>query len=345
MDFEDVSPPMVRGETRGIAPGKILLQVSSEQGYTTPPDFALVYLGDDRKALTRFPVVSRTTTVGGSRSSRLLFESVRDGKWHGTIFEISTFRLPAEAVAVALVADGLDPACGQLHVVFEDAMSRPHLFELKLAADTTSALISSVYMHSGGWKLRAAGLVFSSGRSALSTELCLGEKWPENRDTASVSVTPSSPSLSAPRPAPFSPSVKSAPSPVPSDTPPPIDLARLSALERDTAAVSSLLSDIFSEGPPSISPKPALPRKQDIGLDERHAALLSALITGSPMPRSQFEEMSRQKGMMPSGAIETLNDWSFDYVGDVAMFEEGRTLSLNEDIRTGLEHALRRMAG
>ncbi|MFD2235289.1 TerB N-terminal domain-containing protein [Phaeospirillum tilakii] len=112
-----------------------------------------------------------------------------------------------------------------------------------------------------------------------------------------------------------------------------LDMARIERIRSDTAKVSSLLSDIFVEEVGSIvlaaSDKDAADDASVFdGLDRRHEALLRELISRSSWPRSEFEGLCRQMELMPDGALENLNEWSFTRF-DEAFIEDDDPITIN----------------
>ncbi|PZU14937.1 MAG: hypothetical protein DI591_11145 [Citromicrobium sp.] len=103
-----------------------------------------------------------------------------------------------------------------------------------------------------------------------------------------------------------------------------LDAERLARLREETTVVSSMLSAIFREDDgPVISPTnagvdagPKLP-----GLDQAHTHVLLALAE-QPIELDAFEELCRMQRLLPDGAIETINDWSFDSLDDLAIESE-----------------------
>jgi hypothetical protein len=198
-----------------------------------------------------------------------------------------------------------------------------------------TALAASVYRHAELWKFRAYGHAYASDRSALCSQLGIGDAWPRivRPDTEIASpVTPAAPAFTESRPPRSRPTSVPIANPGPSShpasrqpalpagSPPPLDLERLSAIERDTAAVSDLLSDIFSDVK-ETPPRKSAPSGAS-GLDRDHAAVLTGLMTAGRIGTSDFAALARKHGLMPSGAVETLNDWSLDAIGDVVVSED-----------------------
>jgi stress response protein SCP2 len=327
MEFEDVTPIMLLGEARVIAAGKLLVSVGSQAGLASrsAPDIALVILDSAKKPLGHGPVVSSSTPSRKDRSTRHLYDIVLDGRWHASVFELSTILVPAEAVAVSIVADGIHVLDGDLIITVEDGMSRPHVFPMRMSKEYVTAVAASVYRHGEEWKVRAYGHAYSSDRATLCSQLGIGDAWPGTARTDITRLAPpearSRPRLQpnpAPRTAPR-PSLSSHPASSP-ESPPPLDLERLSAIERDTAAVSELLSDIFADvtEAPAVRASPSRPSK----LDQPHAAILEVLMADGRIALSDFTLLARKHGLLPSGAVETLNDWGMDVLGDLVITED-----------------------
>jgi tellurite resistance protein len=100
-----------------------------------------------------------------------------------------------------------------------------------------------------------------------------------------------------------------------------IDAARLARTRRDTEVVSALLSDIFAEE--VVVPQPALAEQAVLeGLDGPHTELVELLELRGSMTRSEFERHAKEMRLLPDGAIERINDWSFDRF-DEPLIEDG----------------------
>ncbi|WP_300181799.1 TerB N-terminal domain-containing protein [Bradyrhizobium sp.] len=111
-----------------------------------------------------------------------------------------------------------------------------------------------------------------------------------------------------------------------------IDAAKLARTRRETEAVAGLLSDIFSEDvaePPSPKPDATIAWE---GLDRPYTELVQLLEQRGSMPRSEFDRHARDIGLLPDGAIERINDWSFDRFDD-ALIEDGDDVVLAPHLR------------
>lgn len=103
-----------------------------------------------------------------------------------------------------------------------------------------------------------------------------------------------------------------------------IDAARLERIRGETSAVSALLAGIFVE---EDEEKPTAPEATVTagvrfdGLDTAHAELLWVLVQG-PLAWDEFEEHARGAKLLPAGAIETINEWGFEMLGEPVIEEE-----------------------
>lgn len=123
-----------------------------------------------------------------------------------------------------------------------------------------------------------------------------------------------------------------------------IDEARLQRIRSETVAVSSLLSDIFSEDIPE-DPKEESPESKPgadensppfAGLDEAHATLLQFVAVQRSTTRKVFEARARELKLLPDGAIETINEWGFDRF-DEAVLEDDHDIVVVEHLLSELQ--------
>lgn len=128
------------------------------------------------------------------------------------------------------------------------------------------------------------------------------------------------------------------PKETPSQTPPAvsargiaIDAVRLARTRRDTEAVSALLSDIFAEEVVEQQPAPAEQAALE-GLDGPHTELVELLELRGSMTRSEFERHAKEMRLLPDGAIERINDWSFDRF-DEPLIEDGDEVVVTPHLR------------
>jgi uncharacterized membrane protein YhaH (DUF805 family) len=103
-----------------------------------------------------------------------------------------------------------------------------------------------------------------------------------------------------------------------------IDGDKLARIREETAAVSTMLASIFREE--ELEPEPAAPAQAELqamfdGLDASHSHLLLALIE-TPLEADAFASLCKREKLLPGGAIETINDWAFDILDEVAIEDE-----------------------
>ncbi|MFF1880782.1 TerB N-terminal domain-containing protein [Pseudarthrobacter sp. NPDC058196] len=140
------------------------------------------------------------------------------------------------------------------------------------------------------------------------------------------------------------------PAPLPlatQDTPPAstylLDSSTIQAKMAETAEVSALLGDIFSDDDPaSIAPKanpsavpsstasaPTEQPSSTIGdLDASHSNLVRALAGVTQLPWADFEDLSAQHGLLPQGAMDAVNEAALD-AADEPLLEGDETLTIN----------------
>lgn len=97
---------------------------------------------------------------------------------------------------------------------------------------------------------------------------------------------------------------------------------RLTRIREETDKVAALLKNVFVEEEPAASTPEPTGETILTGLDDDHAKLLNQLLTQPEWPRGAFDEVATMAGLMPDGAMETINEWAFDYYGD-ALLEDG----------------------
>lgn len=136
------------------------------------------------------------------------------------------------------------------------------------------------------------------------------------------------------------------------DTPRMLDTARIVALRKETAEVDGVLSLIFTApedeaiAPPSsiaaapagssseiAAPAPATAVSAAMfpalpSLDPRHSGLLRALLAQDTWTGEEFAAQCAEHGLMPSGALERINDAAFEAFDD-ALFEGDDPLEFN----------------
>jgi hypothetical protein len=121
---------------------------------------------------------------------------------------------------------------------------------------------------------------------------------------------------------------------------PRLDLERLRGIEEETVLVADLLHGIFAEE--AIGPDDsAVSRPSDgafAGLDASHSAVLASVMAAGSLARVDFDALAKSNRLLPDGAIETINDFSFDLCGEAALVDNGYVI-FEEHLRGVLEQA------
>jgi hypothetical protein len=118
-----------------------------------------------------------------------------------------------------------------------------------------------------------------------------------------------------------------------------IDPARLARTQRETAAVSELLANIFEEEPATgvvETPVELVANGTAFnGLDGSHTELVELLELKGAIARSEFEERARSLKLLADGAIERINDWSYDHFEE-PLLEDGDEIVMVPHLRERL---------
>ncbi|ABD07245.1 conserved hypothetical protein [Rhodopseudomonas palustris HaA2] len=117
-----------------------------------------------------------------------------------------------------------------------------------------------------------------------------------------------------------------------------IDAEKLARTQRETQAVAKLLADIFTDEAPEAEPvsqASATGRSAFEGLDTAHAELVEMLEIKGTVPRAEFDQRAKEMKLLPEGAIERINEWSFDLF-DEALIEVGHDVTIAPDLRERL---------
>ena len=112
-----------------------------------------------------------------------------------------------------------------------------------------------------------------------------------------------------------------------------IDMARVGAILRETRDVAQVLAPIYEddepmEAPPAVEAPVVLTGSRFPGLGADHARLLEALCGTGRWGRADYEARARDFSLMPAGAIETINEWAYDALGE-ELIEDGDPLTIN----------------
>lgn len=123
-----------------------------------------------------------------------------------------------------------------------------------------------------------------------------------------------------------------------------LDAARIAALQQDTAKVSALLANIFSEEE-QVAPAPALEPDSEpaeaqglMGLDEAHSALARMLLSRPEWTRTELQDIAADLELMLDGALEHINEAAFD-THDMPFLEGEDPVTVNSEILEKVEVA------
>lgn len=103
-----------------------------------------------------------------------------------------------------------------------------------------------------------------------------------------------------------------------------LDPAKVAAIREQTKAATEVLGAIFAgEEEQAEDQDEELAAGGDAasgesigGLDPQHSALVRQLMDRDEWPRSEFEKMAEEHGLLSAGAIEVINEASFDVCGE-----------------------------
>ncbi|MEZ8106608.1 tellurite resistance TerB family protein [Vibrio cortegadensis] len=107
-----------------------------------------------------------------------------------------------------------------------------------------------------------------------------------------------------------------------------IDKAVLAIHENDTKNAKSMLESIFVEEEPVIEVEV---QGNSDGLDDAHKAVYNIMVTKEQWSRNEVQSIFSEHKLMIDGAIETINDWSFDMV-DAPVLEQDDDIFIDLEI-------------
>jgi uncharacterized tellurite resistance protein B-like protein len=122
-----------------------------------------------------------------------------------------------------------------------------------------------------------------------------------------------------------------------------LDTARINAIREQSMEAAALLSSVFVEASGDSSAD-EVAEEQDaidesatagqlIGLDAKHSAMLRILVEQDRWSRADLEMLAQRHELMPSGAIETINEVSFDICGE-PLLEGDDPIEINQYAKT-----------
>jgi tellurite resistance protein len=122
-----------------------------------------------------------------------------------------------------------------------------------------------------------------------------------------------------------------------------LDPARIAALQQDTAKVSALLANIFSEeavAPAAVEPLVEAdelePHQSLFGLDATHSSFARMLLSRPEWSREDLLDVASDLDLMLDGALEHINEASFD-AHDMALTEGEDPIVVNREVLEKVE--------
>ena len=112
-----------------------------------------------------------------------------------------------------------------------------------------------------------------------------------------------------------------------------LNAERITSLMVDTARVSSVLGEIFEDEEADEEVEDSVESTNGLfpGLDAKLGAFLDELLTRPQWDETDFGNLAGQFRLMQDGALESLNEWSYERFGD-ALIEEYEGFELNPDV-------------
>jgi len=110
--------------------------------------------------------------------------------------------------------------------------------------------------------------------------------------------------------------------------------------ESQTKDVQKLLDAIFVDKEPDNETDAVVEdqvAQEDIGIDTIHYSLYENLINKDRWSLKEIDELCKKMGLMTSGAIETINEWSFERVDAPVLEEEADAVYVDQNIVEELE--------
>lgn len=117
-----------------------------------------------------------------------------------------------------------------------------------------------------------------------------------------------------------------------------LDTERIAALQKETAAVTAMLAEIFQE---EELPVPVAPVTEEaaisvttqgiLGLDEVHSAMARMLLSRAAWTRDELNDIAADLDLMLDGALETINEAAFD-AHDMPLTEGDDSITVNPEL-------------
>lgn len=220
--------------------------------------------------------------------------------------------------------------------------TKPNIARIKAGLASTSAINRDTVAWSAAAAAAAGGMVSKEQVSVLEKvydTLGLGRRdlYAALHSAAAARMAPATdPVQISSGGTPKSYAIPQPPAPIAAPVPPgELDPERIRIIKAETERISAVLADIFDEE--EAQPMPASDTKASgpfPGLEGSHAALLGILRSAAAWDRADFDREVRGCGLLPDGALETINEWAFDHF-DEPVIEEGDNLAINIQLLAG----------
>lgn len=110
-----------------------------------------------------------------------------------------------------------------------------------------------------------------------------------------------------------------------------LDASRIAAIRSDTARVNTVLGEIFSSDEGIDEASGAAESATLTGLDAASTALIRELIVAEKFSEQDYVAMCKRHGLLPDGALETINEWAFNTY-DEALLDEYDGIEVSPEI-------------
>lgn len=114
-----------------------------------------------------------------------------------------------------------------------------------------------------------------------------------------------------------------------------LDMERIASTLNDTAKASTLLASIFEDEEIELKSEQINEITDESttyeGLDKVHTQLLNELLEKAEWSRDEYQKLASSLKLMPDGAIEAINEWSFE-VYDEAIIENDDPVTIYKEL-------------
>ena len=115
-----------------------------------------------------------------------------------------------------------------------------------------------------------------------------------------------------------------------------LDSRQITHIHSETARASSVLGDVFGDAETADPAEEEVRQEMLIrGLGPVHAAFVAEITRKDHWTENAFLDLCAQFSLLPSGALEDINEWAFEKFGD-ALLDEEDGFEINPDIADAL---------